>query len=429
MKYSNCLRILALSESSKSVLGDYCKIESGYPFKATSWQTNGVPVVKIKNVGDGIVSLEGCSFVSEEVASKASRFYVQEGDVLVSLTGYVGQVGRVQANQVALVNQRVGLVRPFEESELDFIFYFLRASRDKIESLATGSAQANVSPLDIMQLHYPDLSVEAKSRITSVLKSLDAKLAVNRRQSQLLEKIAQTIFKSWFIDFDPVHAKTRGEQPEGMDAETAALFPDSFEDSELGPIPAGWRQGALRDLAEINFGVPFKSTLFSSQSVGRPVIRIRDLAKGFSETYTTEIHLKEHVTAQGDLLIGMDGTFDAVVWLGPQSLVNQRVAIVSPHASTSQLFLKFAIQKELKLLEANATGTTVGHLSKGEIESLKVVSASIELIEKYRDSVAPVLSQMANLASQNRTLQELRDSLLPRLISGELEIHEEILGE
>ena len=283
------------------------------------------------------------------------------------------------------------------------------------------------SELKRLRIRLPDFPIQ--NAISSIRRKFDSKIAINSAISKTLELIAQTIFKSWFVDFDPVHAKAEGEQPEGMDTETVALFPDSFEDSELGAIPAGWRQGVLRDLAELNFGVPFKSKLFSSQSVGRPVIRIRDLAKGFSETYTTEIHPKEHVTAQGDLLIGMDGTFDAVVWLGPQSLVNQRVAIVSPHSFTSQLFLKFAIQKELKLLEANATGTTVGHLSKGEIESLKVVRASIELMEKYKDSVEPVLAQMANLASQNRTLQELRDSLLPRLISGELEIPEDLLGE
>lgn len=379
--------------------------------------------------------------------NKTKSSYVQEGFLAYSAAGPDGFLPTYDYSQKGVVLSAIGAkcgvtyfatgkwscikntIRILPKSPaIDIDFFFYLSSNPNFWP-KRGSAQPFISQTDVrlMEIEFPP--IEVQRFIAKTCRDLDEKIRINLEVAQTLETIAEAIFKSWFVDFDPVHAKSQGQNPVGIDEETAALFPDSFEESEHGAIPAGWAQGAFSDLAEVKFGAAFKSNLFSDKKDGRPVIRIRDLTKGFSETYTSEVHPKEHVTTQGDLLIGMDGTFDAVVWLGPESLVNQRIAVVCPRVFTSQLFLKFAIQKELKHLEVNATGTTVGHLSKGEIESLRVVRTSIELMERYRDLVTPLLRLMAYLATQNRTLEKIRESFLPRLISGELEIPKELLGE
>ena len=150
----------------------------------------------------------------------------------------------------------------------------------------------------------PPLVVQRSA--ANVLKNLDDRIALLRETNATLEAIAQALFKSWFVDFDPVHAKARGEPPQGMDDATAALFPDSFEESDLGMVPKGWRVGSIYDIASVIYGAPFASKKFNTENLGIPLIRIRDLKSENPGVYTEEIHPKGYLVQPGDLVVGMD---------------------------------------------------------------------------------------------------------------------------
>jgi len=196
------------SNSKRMIFGDLASIESGYAFKSKDWLDDGLPVVKIGNVKDGVVNLEGCAFVSAETASKAAKFQAKSGDVLVSLTGYVGQVGRVQEGEEVYVNQRVGLIRPKHPEDLDFIYFLLRYLKPRVEELGTGTAQPNVSPNDIMNLEIPYFKPEKRHELGKAFSNFDKKIALNRRLTDSIEKLILAIFESGFVNFDPVNEES-----------------------------------------------------------------------------------------------------------------------------------------------------------------------------------------------------------------------------
>lgn len=208
-----------------NTLEDLMMLDSGFAFKSSEWVETGTPVIKIRNVKDGYVDLSGCSFVSEETAKKANSWYGEIGNTLIALTGAgVGEIGRIRENQSGLINQRVGWVRPKDAEEEDYIYYLLRYFKNEIIELASGSAQPNVSPKDILRIACQVPPKAERKAVGMILAKLDEKISLNNLLTTTLEDIAQTIFKSWFIDFDPVKAKMAGEKLIGMHAATAALF-------------------------------------------------------------------------------------------------------------------------------------------------------------------------------------------------------------
>ena len=148
-----------------------------------------------------------------------------------------------------------------------------------------------------------------QQQIVVHLTALDDRISLLRETNTTLEAIAQALFKSWFVDFDPVRAKQQGNDPQGMDASTAALFPDSFEESELGLVPKGWRVGSIYTAAKLIYGAPFASSKFNSVGVGKPLVRIRDLKDEAPVVFTPEEHPKGYLLKPGDIVVGMDVEF------------------------------------------------------------------------------------------------------------------------
>jgi type I restriction enzyme S subunit len=274
-------------------------------------------------------------------------------------------------------------------------------------------------------LELPNLEIQTS--VATALSNLQSKINNNSQISKTLEDIAQSIFKSWFIDFDPVKAKMVGEQPEGMDAATAALFPDSMGESELGLIPKGWKVSNLDSLSFVRYGAPFASKLFNTTKVGLPLIRIRDLKKQSISTWSPEKHAKGFLVSGGELLVGMDGEFNPTIWFGEDALVNQRICKIEPKDFVSNFFLYFTLLPIMRKIEHGSTGSTVIHLGKTDIDAIKVAEPPQKILAEYKSMVEPMLRQMVSLNIQTRILEQARDALLPRLISGELQIPEEML--
>ena len=220
-------------------LGKFISVQGGYAFKSKEFkESSAFPVIKIKNVRFGTVDYSDTAYVDENTANGLERFLTKNGDILISMTGsgfnapqsLVGRVARVSdGDPEVLINQRVGRIIFSKEHRIhpDFVFYLLSLP-DTIHYLvanSTGSAnQANINSATICSVPCPDISYDESKRIAKILRSLDDKIANNIAMNQTLEKIAQRIFKSWFIDFDPVKANAEGVPFNGLSPEIQALF-------------------------------------------------------------------------------------------------------------------------------------------------------------------------------------------------------------
>jgi type I restriction enzyme S subunit len=255
--------------------------------------------------------------------------------------------------------------------------------------------------------------------LISTLDALDDKIELNRKMNHSLEQMARALFKSWFVDFDPVHAKASRRQPGGMDKETGELFPDSFVESDLGKIPKGWKAGSVYEISDLKYGAPFASALFNSTGNGKPLVRIRDLADESTGVYTTEVHPKGYLLQPGDIAVGMDGEFRAYLWAGVESWLNQRICVFIPKDGFSPAFVRNSIMAPLSEVESTETATTVIHLGKNDIDRFKVIIPNREIANSFSRLCQPWYDRIVLNKQESRTLSAIRETLLPKLLNGE----------
>ena len=228
----------------------------------------GTPIITVEHLGENRILHEGMPRVSDADRDRLSRYLLRSGDIVFSRVGSVDRRSLVRSTEHGwLFSGRCLRVRT-DPHRIDagFLSYFfgLPAFREHIRSIAVGATMPslNTSILSDVVIPHPRDITEQRT-IAHILGTLDDKIELNRQTNETLEAMARAIFKSWFVDFDPVRAKAEGRQPSGMDAETAALFPDSFEDSELGEIPKGWRVQKLSDFLELAYGKALKKGVLS----------------------------------------------------------------------------------------------------------------------------------------------------------------------
>lgn len=268
---------------------------------------------------------------------------------------------------------------------------------------------------------FPLPPVKEQREIAAVLGALDDKIELNRKMATTLEEMARALYRSWFVDFVPVRAKLEGRAPAHMDAATAALFPDRFDDEGL---PEGWEEISIYDVARVQYGAPFKSSLFNSSNEGRPLVRIRDLKNHSPGVSTSEVHKKEYLIQPGDIVVGMDGDFTAYSWSSTPALMNQRVCCFIPHEERNRAFLRYGLPGLLKTEEDAAVATTVIHLGKKDIDKFTLPRPCREIMEAFSQTCGPMVKRIVDIGLENQTLANLRDTLLPRLMSGELRVGE-----
>lgn len=347
------------------------------------------------------------------------------GDVLLTKDGSIGRVAVVDRAGLC-INQSVALLRPNGLVHPRFLSLLLRAPyyQSRMESDSDGSTIKHIyiTRVDKMEIAFPPLAEQ--EGYLALLGALDDRIDLLRQTNATLEAIAQALFKSWFIDFDPVRAKMQGREPEGMDAATAALFPDEFAESALGLIPKGWRVDDIYEVAEVRYGAPFASRLFNTDGDGMPLVRIRDLKDEAPGVWTPEEHPKGTKVQPGDVVVGMDGEFRAYLWGGEVAWMNQRICMFKPKNGHSAVFVKSAIAAPLAHIEATETATTVIHLGKGDIDRFRIVVPPPEVARAFANICQPLYDRIVASKQAGRTLEGIRDSLLPRLISGKLRLPE-----
>jgi type I restriction enzyme S subunit len=349
---------------------------------------------------------------------------------MMSCIATIGRCGIT--TQPSVTNQQINSVICSEEVEPLYLYYTFRQLGHALETAGGGgSVYTNVSKSRFAELEIPLPPLSEQRAIAHILGTLDDKIELNRRMNQTLEAMARALFKSWFVDFDPVRlraearakagAKAQGRDP-GLPKEVAALFPDSFEDSPLGEIPKGWKVGSVYQIAKVIYGAPFSSSQFNTDRVGEPLIRIRDLAGETPGVYTTQVHPKGYKVRAGDIVVGMDGEFRAYLWGGEDAWLNQRVCVFSPNDGFSAAFVRNSIIDLLAHVEATETATTVIHLGKSDIDRFCVVIPSDAVLESFNRLCQPLYIRIVAAKQESRTLASTRDALLPKLLSGQIRV-------
>ena len=301
-----------------------------------------------------------------------------------------------------------------------FVYYLARSPEFRRYAIGqmTGTSGRQRVPSDVVRdFEFAFPPIEEQRTIARVLGALDDMIELNQRICETLEEMTWAIFKSWFVDFNPVRAKMKGRST-GLPQDLSDLFPDRLVDSEMGKIPEGWVHESIYRFANVIYGAPFASNQFNTENEGVPLIRIRDLSTHNPRVSTRQIHKKGHLINPGDIIVGMDGAFQLEVWKGPTSWLNQRVCHFEPRPRIPTSFLVGALQEPLAFFERGKAGTTVIHLGKADLDTIRLLQPSQEILDTFAETGELLLEKAIAKSRESRTLTVLRDTLLPKLISG-----------
>lgn len=292
-----------------------------------------------------------------------------------------------------------------------YMYYLL--INENLYNLRIGSSQPLItqSTLKKVKVNLPEYS-EQKA-ITKILSDLDEKIETNNKINKKLEEMAQAIFKQWFVDFE--FPNEYGKPYKSSSGEMV--------ESELGIIPKGWKVGSIYEVANVIYGAPFSSKKFNEDKIGLPLIRIRDLKTAKPSFYTEEKHKNATKVKTGDILVGMDAEFTPTIWRGNEGYLNQRVCMFKSNKDyLHDYFIYEIIKPYMNLMEFSKVGTTVIHLGKGDIDNMKIVIPKRDILKLFYKIIDPIYSKLIEVANENRILTDLRDTLLPKLMSGEIRV-------
>lgn len=357
--------------------------------------------------------------------------YDREGIVLSAIGANCGSTF-FASGKWSCIKNTIRILPKNDDIDLKFFFYMTKAPHFWP---IRGSAQPFISQTDIRELYVqiPDISVQ--KAIGTLLFELEEKISANNVLSKTLEDIAHSIFKSWFIDFDPVKAKMAGEMPVGMDAATSELFPDSMEESELGLIPKGWEVRKIESLCQTLLGGTPSRTKDDFWDGEIPWInsgKVNEFRITTASEYITELGLEKSATKllpKGTTVLAITGaTLGQFSRLEIDSCANQSVVGILGSDEASNEFIYFNIKNGINRLVSAQTGGAQQHINKEDVNEFLIVYPGKKLMDAMTDVVSAMFADIGALSHQSNCLAEIRNSLLPRLISGELKIPEEMLA-
>ena len=436
-------------------LGELADVLSGYAFKGKDFVDYGIPVIKIKNIVPPYVSIDDVQYVSEQIFNESKKYQLKYNDILISMTGSnynqmssaVGKVGKIRLNNTPmLLNQRVGKIIPNENlCNKEFIYYNISTmeTRYRLALSAGGSAnQANISPKQIKSLKIPIPPIEEQKAIAHILSTLDEKIEVNNQINKTLENMAQAIFKQWFVDF---------EFP-NEDGEPYKSSGGEMVESELGMIPKGWEVKELGDVVEFQNGYAFKSKDLLDKEQGDcyrvfkmgHIIKGGGLNKEGTKSFVPKkdcLTLARYLIKKGDLLMCMTDMKSNVALLGHTALMdeddkyilNQRVGLlrtIDPSIINYPYLYILSNSKDfIENLRSRANSGVQVNLSTKEIKETLIIVPSKHIHKKYNDITEKVFAKSFNIAKENEVLKNARDTLLPKLMSGEIRVTLDEEGE
>ena len=383
-------------------VGDVCKYTTSGGTPRTSvasyYEPPTVPWLKTKEVNYcRIYQTE--SYISQEGLDNSSAKLIPENSVIVAMYGQGDTAGRVAINKIPVSTNQAccNLIIDPEKADYEFVYYALSTLYEKLVSLKNGGAQPNLNAQIIRSVEIPFPPLETQHKIAAFLSAYDDLIENNQKQIKLLEEAAQRLYKEWFVDL---------------------RFPGHETTPIVDGVPEGWRRERLVDLVDVQYGYAFDGSLFNTAKNGMPIIRIRNIPSGNTDDYTTEEADSRYIVHNGDILVGMDGEFHINSWSGPDAYLVQRTCSFRPNNSEMKGYLLQAIYEPIKYFENTVVGATVAHLGKKHIDTINVLTCPTNLYVPLQD----YYEQRQLLLNQNWLLAEARDRLLPKLMSGEIEV-------
>lgn len=424
---------MSFNASKKVQLASCATFKEGYVNPSQKDQTyfgNDIKWLRATDLNDGFVfnTSRGLSEKGFASAGKSALLF-EPGTLAISKSGTIGRIGILKdfmCGNRAVINIKVN-----PECDTRFIFYTLLLNRQKIETLAEGSVQKNLYVSSLGKLEFDLPSLEHQKRISETMGALDDRITLLRETNATLEAIAQSIFKSWFVDFDPVHAKQQGRVPEGMDESTAALFPNNFEESEQWSVPKGWSLSRLGDeVLTVLGGTPsrVKPELWGGQIPWINSGKVNEFRIIEPTEYITQLGLDSSSTKilpSRTTVIAITGaTLGQVSLTEIETCANQSVVgVVGTDAIPSE-FIYFWVKEHIAVLLSWQTGGAQQHINKNNVNDLPILCPDKKVISAFINVVRPLFDQIKSGCFESSTLTTLRDTLLPRLISGQLRLPE-----
>lgn len=363
------------------------------------------------------------------------------GTMCITIAANIAETG-ILTFPACFPDSVVGFIPHQAKCNVHFVEFMFRHHKQRIQHEATGSVQDNINLAALDQLRFPVPSLPEQDAIAHILGTLDDKIELNRRMNETLEAMARAVFKSWFVDFDPVRAKAEGRQPFGMNAETAALFPDSFQDSLLGKIPNGWKIARLGD---------FLTTL---ETGSRPQGGIKHISEGVPSVGAESIEglgrfnfaqtklvtrdffaqMKRGHVSDGDVLLykdgGRPGEYEPhVTMVGDgfpfrEFCINEHVYRVrsAPGLPQPYLYLWLTSDSTLDEMRNRGTGVAVPGLNSTAVRELPLLVPSRPVVTRFEGGVTPLVHGIFSNCNESCILAAMRDTLLPKLLSGEVRV-------
>lgn len=413
-------------------LKKHCTVISGYAFKSEDLHDQDeIPVVKIGNISNGknIVIDKGTQYVSKDFLSIDEKYHIKKGDILISLTGshlnqpnsIVGRSCRSYNDDVYLLNQRAGKVICKDNTDLDYMYYLLstKAMKDSIVNRAYGAAnQVNVSPTDIMDIKWDFVDYKQQKKIGKILSKYDYLIALNTKRIKLLEQMAENLYKEWFVRFRfPGHEKAE------------------FENG----IPKGWLKQRLYQFGiTLDSGSRPSGGIDESLEIGAPSLgaeAISDLGEfDFSKVKLIPFEyynkMKCGKNGEKDILIYKDGAYIGKTTIFMNDFpfssyaVNEHVFLLNSTDAVYQYYLYFTLhQKEyFELMQNLNRNAAQPGLSQSDINRIKIVVPDKKVVIEFNKLIQPIFDLIFEIAKQKQYLTKQRDLLLPRLMSGKLEV-------
>lgn len=413
----------------------------GSSISSKYFTASGVPVIRGSNLSAEVSARlldEGLVFVSPEKAEEFQRSIARRGDLVFTCWGTINQVGFIDRHakydSYIVSNKQMKLTVDSTKVDPRFLYYVFSAPEKQKEILDNGIGSSvpgfNLGQLRRHEVRLP--SLRAQVLIADFLESFDDRIALLRETNATLEAISQALFKSWFVDFDPVRAKQQSCAPESMDEATAALFPDGFEESELGLIPKGWRMCSFTDVVNVIGGGTPRTTVAEYWSGDIPWFSVVD-APTDTDVFVVDTEKKvtqagvdnssTKVLPAGTTIISARGTVGRLALTGCDMAMNQSCYGLRGK-SNDMYFTYLCTYRLVETLKQRTHGSVFDTITRDTLAGVSTVYPDKIVIQAFEASVSPLMERIRENLMQARTLTSLRDTLLPRLVSGQLRLPE-----
>lgn len=367
-----------------------------------------IPWISPKDLTDykSVYISKGENFLTEKGLKSGTRL-LPKNTLLFSSRAPIGYVA-LAANPICTNQGFKSIVCDEKQVVPLYLYYYMKANLDYIKLFGTGATFPEISGKTMGKIKVEIFkSLDVQHRIASILSTYDSLIENNVKRIRLLEKMAENLYKEWFVRF---------------------RFPGHENVEMENGLPKGWKMTNLFDVADVTYGFAFKSNKFCDNAELNPVVRIRDIQENHTNTYTDEQCEDKYLIGKNAILIGMDGIFHMCLWNGERAYMNQRVVMLnSKEKGVCNYLLYLAIRPQIKYWEQVISGTTVAHLGDKHLRKVKVLLPEKAILEKANSIISRAMDEKNILQHQTSLLARQRDLLLPRLMSGKLEVKEELL--